>query len=246
MVNSYLAVLLEEKESKQKNGLYDYTTVSLSFNTNKLEGSTLSFSDTQQLFEKNIVSSAGHSFDDVLESKNHFKLFDFMLETIEEPFTERLIKEYHQLLKQGTTDHVRYGAGQYKSIPNIAGDQPVAEPYEVPELMKALLNDYEVNGINNLDDILSFHHRFELIHPFQDGNGRIGRLIMFRQCLTSDVTPFIVSSDRRNEYIEGLRQFENNPLVLADEIKIQQSNYQKMAQPFLNYYLKTKNNNLER
>ena len=241
MENPYLIVLQEEKKSEIKNGLYDYTTVLLSYATNRLEGSTLTFQDTQSLYEKNILYTAGHSVDDIIESKNHFRLFDFMLETIDEPLTERLIKEYHQLLKQGTTDEDRYGIGQYKEIPNTAGDQPVAEPYEVPGLMDTLLIKYNELSYADLHAILDFHHRFELIHPFQDGNGRVGRLIMFRQCLTNDVTPFIISADQRNEYFDGLKQFKTDPSVLKKKISVKQQEFKKMAQPFIDHYIKKEN-----
>lgn len=235
MSNTILDILIQEKNTAFKNGLYDYLNIKMAYDTNKIEGSTLTFSDTQELYEKNVIPTGGHSFDDLLESKNHFELFDFMLETINEPLTERLIKEYHQVLKKGMLDEKRYGIGKYKSIPNIAGDQKVAEPHEVAELMSVLLkkNDQEEK---TLDHLLGFHHEFELIYPFQDGNGRVGRIIMLRGCLAHDITPFVISSDRKKEYIDGLRLFKTNPNILMEEARSQQEEFHEMAKPFMNYY----------
>lgn len=241
MASIYLSILKEEKNTNRKNGLYDYITVTLAYNTNKIEGSTLTLSDTQSLYEHNMVLTGGHRMDDLIESKNHFELFDFMLDTIDEPLTEQLIKELHQILKKGTSDEKWYGIGRYKKIPNIVGEQVVAQPHEVPELMKQLLDDYNCLIDVKLIDILNFHHRFELIHPFQDGNGRVGRIIMFRQCLTHDITPFIVSSERREQYIEGLKKYENNPDLLVQEIRLRQEKFKELSKPCVESYLKIKN-----
>ncbi|WP_449355405.1 Fic family protein [Virgibacillus natechei] len=235
MTKTILDILIHEKNTAFRNGLYDYLNVKMAYDTSKIEGSTLTFSDTQELYEKNMISTGGHSLDDLLESKNHFELFDFMLETINEPLTERLIKEYHQILKKGTLDEKRYGIGKYKRIPNIAGDQKVAEPHEVPEKMSMLMEE-QVQEAKNLDHILHFHHEFELIHPFQDGNGRVGRIIMLRDCLANHIIPFIISSERKKEYIDGLRLFKTNPNLLKDEVTLQQETFGDMAKPFLNYY----------
>nr|WP_225941971.1 Fic family protein [Sporosarcina limicola] len=157
---------------------------------------------------------------------------------MEEPFTERLIKEFHQMLKKGTTDEKRYGVGRYKGIPNIAGNQKVAQPYEVPELMEGLLEKYNLLPSVDLEDILSFHHQFELIHPFQDGNGRVGRIIMLRESLRNDVTPFIISSERREEYINGLKKFSDDSSILMKEATLQQEVFRDIAEPFIQHYKK--------
>ncbi|MBP1970362.1 Fic family protein [Virgibacillus natechei] len=235
MDKSYLDIIQLEKEKGFRNGLYDYINVKMSYDTNRMEGSTLTFTDTQALYEKNIVPTGGHSFDDLLEGKNHFELMDFMLTTIDESLTERLIKEFHQILKKGTLDEERYGIGRYKGIPNMAGEQKVAEPHAVPELMRNLLESYDKKDAT-LDDVLRFHHEFELIHPFQDGNGRVGRLIMLRECLKHDITPFIISSDRKEEYINGLRFFEAKPHLLKEEVMAQQEAFRGIAEPFVNHY----------
>ena len=240
--SNYLVVLEKERKENIKNGLYEYTLINMSYNTNRMEGSTLSLSDTKDLFERNILYTGGHNVDDIIEGKNHFSLFDFMLDTIEEPLTERLIREYHQLLKMNTSDEANYGIGKYKRIPNIAGEQPTAEPHEVEDLMYHLVNQYPVN---DLMDILSFHLQFELIHPFQDGNGRVGRIIMFRQCLVHNLTPFIIPSDKREEYINGLKFFDENPTVLKNEIINFQESYKQIATPFLKVYSKHKKNENE-
>lgn len=244
---TYLWILNHERKTQFKNGLYDYLTVTMAYNTNKIEGSTLTLSDTQSLYERNVVPTGGHKVDDIIEGKNHFKLVDFMLDTIEEPLTERLIKEFHQLLKKGTSDVEKYGIGQYKVFPNIVGDTPVAEPHEVPEKMEQLLLSHQSITDVTLEDILTFHHRFESIHPFQDGNGRVGRVLMLRECLLHDITPFIISSERREEYIQGLKKFEQDPSLLQFEANLQQEVFQKMASPFMKHYrnLETKKKNKE-
>lgn len=233
MKSNFLSVLLHERENNIKNGLYEYTIINMSFNTNRMEGSTLTLSDTQALYEYDTVLTGGHKMDDLLEGKNHFALFDFMLDSIDEPLTGRLIKEYHQLLKKGTSDDLNYGVGTYKTIPNIVGDQPTAQPYEVKGLMRKLIEEHSIVDVN---DILKFHHQFELIHPFQDGNGRIGRMIMFRQCLTNNLTPFIIPSEKGEVYIKGLEVFLEQPTVLEDEIKVFQRKYEKLAEPFIQQY----------
>lgn len=235
-VVTYLEILTKERNTAFKNGLYDYIAVSMSYNTNKIEGSTLTFTDTKSLYEKDIVFTGGHKTDDVIEGRNHFKLLEFMFETIEEPLSERLIKEYHQLLKSGTSDVEKYGIGQYKVFPNIVGDTPVAEPHEVPEKMQRLINSYQNLHDVILEDILSFHYHFETIHPFQDGNGRVGRVIMLRECLRHNITPFIISAERREEYIQGLKSFPQDPSFLQKEANLQQEVFEKMAAPFLKYY----------
>lgn len=208
----------------------------MAYDTGRIEGSTLTLSDTQALYERNVVLTGGHNIDDIVESKNHFELVDFMLDTINEPFTERLIKEYHQVLKKGTTDDKRYGVGKYKSIPNIVGQQKAAQPYEVTGFMETLLEGSNQFSSMDLDDILAFHHQFELIHPFQDGNGRVGRIIMLCQSLFHNVTPFIISSDRRKEYIAGLKNYNDNPSLLREEAKLQQETFKEVADPLLKHY----------
>jgi Fic family protein len=246
---TYLSVINQERKSHFKNGLYDYVTVTMSYNTNKIEGSTLTLSDTQSLYERNVVPTGGHKIDDIIESKNHFELVNFMLETIDESLTERLVKEFHQLLKKGT-DAERYGIGQYKVFPNIAGDQKVAEPHEVPEKMERLVEGYRSLQTVGLEDILTFHHQFELIHPFQDGNGRVGRIIMLRECLRNDVFPFIISSERREEYIDGLKMFGTDKSFLVKEANLQQEVFKNIAEPFIKHYKKLaiyeRNNSHER
>jgi Fic family protein len=235
---TYVSVFKKERKNHMKNGLYDYFAVNMTYHTGKIEGSTLTLSDTQALFERNVVPTGGHRVDDIIESRNHFELIDFMLETIDEPLNERLIKEFHQLLKKGTTDEKYYGVGDYKKIPNIAGTQKVAQPHEVHALMTNLLKEYtEKEGIH-LKDIITFHHAFELIHPFQDGNGRVGRMMMMRECLRHPITPFIISSERREEYIHGLKMYGSDPAILMKEATMQQQVFQEIAEPFLEHYSK--------
>lgn len=232
----------QERKNNFRNGLYDYVIITMSYDTNKIEGSTLTFSDTRSLYEQDVIPTGGHKADDIIESKNHFELFNYTLDTINEPLSERLIKEFHQLLKRGTSDEAKYGVGRYKIFPNIAGSQKVSEPHEVAELIEKLLVNYSLCHTIKLADILSFHHQFELIHPFQDGNGRIGRIIMLRECLKHEVTPFIISSERREEYINSLKRYNNDPSHFRKEVKLQQDIFQDIAEPFLKFY-KAQNNN---
>lgn len=234
--NMYLKILFDERRKSIKNGLYDYLNVNMSYNTNRIEGSTLSLPDTEMLYAHNYVATGGHSMDDLIESKNHFELFDFMLDTINEPLSERLIKEYHQLLKKGTSDDKWYGAGTYKKVPNMIGGVKVAQPYQVKDMMFKLVNEFNEKEVVSLKDVVDFHYKFERIHPFQDGNGRVGRMIMLKQSLLNDITPFVVMSDRRDEYIEGLRMYEDNPKILIKEIEMQQKKFKEVATPFVKHY----------
>lgn len=231
-----LSIINHEQKNQFKNGLYEYIKVTFTYHTGKIEGNTLTLSDTQSLYEHNVVLTGGHKVDDIMESKNHFNLIDYMLETINETLTERLIKEFHQILKKGTSDVEKYGIGRYKIFPNIAGNQKVADVHEVQEKMEQLIREYEELQKFNLEEILKFHYEFELIHPFQDGNGRVGRIIILRECLRHQVTPFIIESDRGEEYIQGLKKYSDDPSLLLKEAQLQQEVFQNIAEPFIRYY----------
>ncbi len=190
-----------QKLSKIKNSVYDDIKIEYLYHSNKLEGSTFNIEQLNILLEDNMVIGE-HSINDVQETINSLKLFDFVIETLSEKLTDRLLREYHSILKKSTTDE-NYGlAGRYKKIPNKLRnvDIELAQPYEVEELIKDLLQ----KKINNIYDIADFHQKFEHIHPFQDGNGRIGRFIILRQCIENNVDLIAIDDEYNKEYREAL------------------------------------------
>lgn len=222
METTYLAMIEHERKNNIRNGLYDYLTITMAYESGKIDQNTLTLSDTETLYHKGIVATGGHHIDHIVETNNHFELMQFMLETIKEPLTERLIKEYHYTLKKGTTDDKRYGVGKYKSTSAKTGQPKALPSYEIRELIKEQVKVYDQILMISLDEILAFHYDFEMIHPFENGNGRIGRLIMLREALIHNVTPFIISAHRREVYKEGLRQYAEHPELLTTEAKLQQ------------------------
>lgn len=196
-----ISISTMEMLSKIKNSVYDDIKIEYLYHSNKLEGSTFSVQQLNILLEENVVTGE-HSVNDVQETINSLKLFDFVMDTLKEPLTSRLLREYHSILKKNTTDE-NYGfVGVYKKIPNQlrSVDLVLAEPYEVEELMENLLK----KKIKTLQDIADFHQRFEQIHPFQDGNGRIGRFIMLKQCLENNIDLIAIDEEYNKEYREAL------------------------------------------
>ncbi|WP_187378553.1 Fic family protein [Oceanobacillus jeddahense] len=214
-----MTTLINKQLDGQKNGLYDYTNMMLSYNSSKLDGSSLSFSDIETLYSQDYVITGGHSMDDLMVARNQFKMFEFMLKTIDEPLTVKMIKKYDQILKKGTMyQHFHDENAQLNKFPGI---------------MDELLDKY--NSLNKVEliDILSFYHGFVHIHPLQNRNGIVGRILMFRQCIINNFTPFILSFIRRNEYIDALKSFEKDPNVFLNEAVLQQKEYEKVASSFI-------------
>lgn len=232
-----LSLLREQKKSKLKGNLYHITQIMFAYNTNRIEGSKLSEEDTRYIFETNTLINQQPStkVDDIVETANHFYLFDRMIEQAEDLLAENLIKKYHEILKNGTSDARLdwFNVGEYKALPNEVGGKETTSPKDVVRDMKKLL--YWYNGLFNVEisDILEFHYRFETIHPFQDGNGRIGRMIMFKECLKHDIIPFIIEDEYKAFYYRGLSEYKNEKGILMDTCILMQDRYREMIRKFM-------------
>ena len=215
-----LEVLIAEKNAKLSGGIYHKVQIELTYNSNHIEGSRLTHDQTRYIFETNTIGIEGGSVkvDDIVETANHFKCIDLIIESAKKPITETFIKELHRTLKNGTTDSRQswFMVGDYKKLPNTVGDLYTASPEEVAEKMKELLFEYNANKEKSFDDLLDFHYRFERIHPFQDGNGRIGRLLLFKECLKYNIVPFIIDEELKLFYYRGLKEWKNERGYLRD------------------------------
>jgi len=206
-----LSVLREQKKMKMKGGIYHRTQIDLTYNSNHIEGSRLTHDQTRYIFETNTIGLGDQSIrvDDIIETSNHFRCIDLIIDEADNRLTESLIKELHRILKSGTSDSRRdwFAEGEYKRLPNEVGGSETTPPENVKDAMRKLLADYNAKKKKTFDDILDMHHRFEQIHPFQDGNGRVGRLVMFKECLANGFVPFIISDDLKMFYYRGLQQW---------------------------------------
>ena len=215
-----LTILREQKQMKLKGGIYHRTQIDLTYNSNHIEGSRLTHEQTRHIFETNTlgVSEESINVDDIIETTNHFRCIDLIIDRTEEKLTESFIKELHLILKSGTSDSRKdwFAVGEYKRLPNEVGGLETCLPEEVSKEMKALLKEYNAKKQKSFDDILDFHHRFERIHPFQDGNGRVGRLIMFKECLSHGYVPFIITDELKMFYYRGLQHWPNTQGYLRD------------------------------
>lgn len=234
--NNLLYHLLEQKAMKLKGGIYHRTQIDLTYNSNRIEGSRLSHEQTRYIFETNTVGDFKESInvDDIIETTNHFRCIDLIIEKAKSKLSESLIKELHFLLKSSTSDSAKewFNVGAYKKLPNEVGGNETTPPEEVSKKMKALLSDYHIKENKTLEDILDFHHQFELIHPFQDGNGRVGRLIIFKECLANDIVPFIIGDDIKLFYYRGLQEWGRINEYLIDTCLTAQDNYKAILQYF--------------
>ncbi len=231
-----LLTLREQKEAKLKGGIYHKTQIDLTYNSNHIEGSRLTHDQTRHIFETNTVGVEGETLrvDDVIETTNHFRCVDLVIECAEERLTENFIKRLHATLKQGTSDSRRdwFTVGDYKRLPNEVGGSETTAPEEVSREMKALLKEYNAKRVKSFDDILDLHQRFEAIHPFQDGNGRVGRLVIFKECLTNGHVPFIITEELKMFYYRGLREWPRIKEFLRDTCLTAQDNYKSMLDYF--------------
>jgi len=232
-----LKSLMEEKAMKLKGGLYHLTQIKLAYNSNRIEGSKLSEDQTRYIYETNTIGMEADkttNIDDIIETLNHFKCFDFMLDCAEELLSEVIIKSFHSLLKSNTSDSLKdwFNVGDYKTKPNMVGDSRTTAPAKVKGEMAKLLFDYNAKEAVAFEDIVSFHHAFEAIHPFQDGNGRVGRLIMFKECLKYGITPFIINNEQKQFYYRGLKEYPNEKGYLTETCLSAQDDYGKMIQYF--------------
>ena len=233
-----LDVLREQKEMKLKGNLYHNTQVIFSYNTNHIEGSKLTEDQTRYIFETNTILFEGQtvaSVDDILETSNHFKLVDYMLDVAEEELTEEMIKEFHKILKEGTSDSRKewFNVGEYKKLANEAGNMQTSLPKNVAKDMAKLTEWYNSLEKITIKEIIEFHYRFERIHPFQDGNGRVGRIIAFKECLKNNIVPFIILDKDKLFYYRGLREYKTEKGYLIDTCLNAQDQYIKMIEYYL-------------
>lgn len=235
--------LLQEKQTKYNGGLYYYTQISMTYNSNRIEGSRLSEEHTRTLFETKSILPNGQEViysNDVIEASNHFKAFDYMLEHYEEPLSETLIKHIQGMLVMGTDEANEdyFNVGDYKSVPNMIGMVETTSPSDVPREMNALMNWYHALDTVTINDIVEFHERFESIHPFQNGNGRTGRIIMFKECMKHNITPFIITEDLDAFYKRGLREYKTERGYLRDTCLLAQDRYAVYVENLANYIVK--------
>ncbi|NLJ40387.1 MAG: Fic family protein [Clostridiales bacterium] len=237
MKERLLDKLMKEKEAGLKGGLYHQTQIKLAFNSNRIEGSRLSEDHTRFIYETNTIDiKQGESanIDDIIETVNHFSCFDYMLDHCDEELSEEIIKKYHRILKRNTSDERKewFRTGEYKLIPNMVGDKKTTEPEKVKNEMQKLLANYRKLDDTDFVDIVDFHHRFESIHPFQDGNGRVGRIIMFKECLRNDILPFIIDHEHKVFYYRGLNEYSREKGYLIDTCLSAQDQYQGLVSYF--------------
>lgn len=231
-----LVALRQEKEAKLKGGIYHKTQIDLTYNSNHIEGSRLTHDQTRYIFETNTIGIEGESVrvDDIIETTNHFRCIDLIIDRAEEKLTESLIKELHSILKVGTSDSRRdwFTVGDYKRLPNEVGGNETTAPEDVHREMRALLKGYNGKKRKSFEDIIDLHQRFEAIHPFQDGNGRVGRLVMFKECLANGYVPFIITEELKMFYYRGLREWSNVRGYLLDTCLTAQDNYKAVLDYF--------------
>lgn len=233
--------LIEQKKINLSGNLYYKTQIDFSYNTNHIEGSTITSDETASIYDTGSIVANQEKIvvlKDATETKNHFSLFKYMLDTLEEELSENMIKKYHFILKDGTlTDEEKewFNIGTYKKIPNYVGNITTTEPIDVSNEIEKLLLWYNSIGKKTFEDIIEFHVQFEKIHPFQDGNGRVGRMIMFRECLVNDIIPFYIEDRNRPYYLQGLKEYQlyNDRKRLIDTCLNSQDNYKKLCEYFL-------------
>lgn len=205
-----LNTLIHEKKSKIGGGFYSRFQVDFAYHSNRIEGSRLTHDQTRYIFETHTVDGTAY-VEDIIEAANHFKCFDFILDTVQEPITEEYIKKLHLLLKKGLEDdeHDDVVIGDYKKYPNVVGEIETLHPKDVHAHMAALIDDFSKKETIDLYDVADFHARFEKIHPFYDGNGRVGRLLALKMCLAADIVPFFINDNEKMFYYMGLREWQN-------------------------------------
>jgi Fic family protein len=232
--------LKEEMDMSLKGGIYHLTQIKLCYNSNRIEGSKLSEDQTRYIYDTNTVNAEkgkALNVDDIVETINHFSCFRYLLKTAKEPLNEFIIKEYHRILKTGTHDAQKdwFNVGEYKKLENMVGGTETTLPENVSEEMHVLLENYRQKNTHTaytIEDIITFHHNFENIHPFQDGNGRVGRLILFKECLKNNIIPFIIDEEHKLYYYRGLKEYKKTPGYLLDTCLSAQDAYKE----YLNYY----------
>ncbi|MBO7223396.1 MAG: Fic family protein, partial [Kiritimatiellae bacterium] len=235
-IETLLDILKREKDGKHHGGIYHKTQIDLTYNSNHIEGSRLTHDQTRYIFETNTIGIENEAVnvDDVIETTNHFRCIDMIIDNARYALTEKFIKELHKTLKTGTTDSRKdwFAVGDYKKMPNEVGGMETVLPEAVSEEIKKLLAEYNSKENKTFEDILDFHVKFERIHPFQDGNGRIGRLIMFKECLKHNIVPFIIENNLKMFYYRGLKEWNIEKGYLTDTCLTAQDKYKA----YLDYF----------
>ena len=236
-MNELTKRIAEERKSKRKGGLYHKTQVSLAYNSNRIEGSRLTEEQTRYIFETRTIGFRDEEavpVDDIIEASNHFYAFDYLVDTIENPLSNELIKSFHRILKSGTSDAAKdwFVVGDWKKLPNEVGGTETTLPQHVETDMNELNSWYHSLPEISAEDIIEYHYRFEKIHPFQDGNGRVGRLLMFRECLKNSVIPFIIDERHKQFYYRGLKEFPAVRGFLVDTCLSAQDTYREWVKYF--------------
>lgn len=228
--------LKAEKASALSGGIYHKVQIELTYNSNHIEGSKLTHDQTRYIFETNTigVENDALNIDDIIETANHFKCIDMVIDNATYRLTEKFIKELHFTLKSGTSDSRKdwFNVGEYKKLPNEVGGKETAKPEDTANKIKTILKDYNQKDEHTLEEIIDFHYRFETIHPFQDGNGRVGRLIMFMECLKNNIVPFIIDEELKMFYYRGLSEWNNEKGYLTDTCLAAQDKFKK----YLDYF----------
>ena len=231
-----LSVLQREKQSRLPGGIYHRIQIDLTYNSNHIEGSRLSREQTRFIFETNTIGieKQAVNVDDVVETANHFRCIDMVIDDANRALSQAMMKRLHEILKSGTSDSRQdwFAVGEYKKLPNEVGGQETAAPEDVESRMRALLNAYNAKTRKTLRDLLDFHVQFESIHPFQDGNGRVGRLILFKECLKNDIVPFIITDDLKMFYYRGIREWKTEPGYLTDTCLTAQDHFKALMDYF--------------
>ncbi|MCI6900123.1 MAG: Fic family protein [Bacilli bacterium] len=235
--------LIKQKNDRFEGNIYYYSQVNFSYNSNKIEGSRLTSDQTEAIFDTSSFIPKSNDLielDDLIEVKNHFKLFDYMLDNVDKKLTKEIIIEMNKILKRNTSDedNPRYNVGGFKVVPNIIGVVNIIDttaPEEVEEAIETLLNEYNSKSNVTLENIIDFHYKFEKIHPFGDGNGRVGRIIMFKECLKNNIMPFIVLDEDKTYYMRGLKEYEHDKMFLIDTIKHEQDLYESVCEKLLDF-----------
>lgn len=228
--------LRAEKKASVKGGIYHKIQIELTYNSNHIEGSKLTHDQTRYIFETNTIGVENDALnvDDIIETANHFKCIDMVIDNATYRLTEKFIKELHFTLKSGTSDSRKnwFNVGEYKKLPNEVGGKETAKPEDTANKIKELLKSYNQKDEHTLEEIIDFHYRFEIIHPFQDGNGRVGRLIMFKECLKNSIVPFIIDEDLKMFYYRGLSEWNNEKGYLTDTCLAAQDKFKKYLEYF--------------
>ena len=228
--------LRTEKKASVKGGIYHKIQIELTYNSNHIEGSKLTHDQTRYIFETNTIGAENDALnvDDIIETANHFKCIDMVIDNATYRLTEKFIKELHFTLKSGTSDSRKdwFNVGEYKKLPNEVGGKETAKPEDTANMIKTILKDYNQKDEHTLEEIIDFHYRFETIHPFQDGNGRVGRLIMFKECLKNNIVPFIIDDSLKMFYYRGLSEWNNEKGYLMDTCLAAQDKFKKYLEYF--------------